>query len=160
MFLCVKTHLLVLTVTLGGPLSLAFSSLPSSSFLPLFLFSFSHESYRICKWSQEFEKMVCFSPPLVYLFPSYGSPCMHWPYILFNNQPLIPSITLAQIVSPRAILIKYFHSALKENDANNKVTFSIMTYKLRKRVVATLKNCLTKRKNDFTYKKAEWGIHS
>lgn len=30
-----------------------------------------------------------------------------------------------------------------------------MTYKLGKKVVATLKICLTKRKNAFAYKKAE-----
>lgn len=79
---------------------------------PSFSFSsFSHESYRICKWPQEFEKMVCCSPPLVYLFPSLGSPCLHWPYILFNNHPLIPGVTLAQIVSPRATL-KYIFSLL------------------------------------------------
>lgn len=50
---CIKTHLLVLTVTLGGPLSLAFSSLPSSSFLLLFLMSlieYANDSKSLRRW--------------------------------------------------------------------------------------------------------------
>lgn len=156
MFVWVKTQLLVLTVTLGGPLSLAFSSLPSSSFLPLFLFlmsliEYANDPENLRRW---------FVFLLLWLtFSFHMGARLHWPHTLFNYHPLIRGITLAQIFFPRATMIGYLHSALKENDANNKVTFSIMTYKLRKRVVATLKICLAKRKNAFNYKKAEWGIH-
>lgn len=81
---------------------------------------------------------MVFLPPFGLTFLHLGAPVyIRHTYSLTTNHPVVPRITLVQIFSPRASLIEHFASALEEYDAHDKVTFSILTYKLRKGVVAT-----------------------